>query len=502
MLDEELDHIIRDAVDKHHPAYNDKAWARMEKKLDKHLPQKKDRRRFIFFLLFFLLLGGGAFFAITYFAGNENSGSTGMAENKTDKPSANQSFTKTTSPANTNMEDPGNKNTTGQGTRNSGDIITVSKVVIEKDKQLPGQPSTQKITSVNDHTRDPVNKNTTVPVTLDPENNASGKLLKNNSGTGSPEKNKRPSLVSKARSNIKVTAAERSDELLQNKKQKMKNSVPAPGNTVDKMNIVITAAEPESNENITVVTADLKQEENIRAGEPKNDTLKTDGINKEKEVAIRENKTSSTPDKNKTRKNPAGNFGITLSAGPDLSFITLDKPGKITLIYGAGLSYTFKKRITVRAGFYVSNKIYTAEPDQYHTSGGYSYPGLYEVNAVCKVYEIPVSISYHLWQRKKHNWFGNAGLSSFLMKNEKYDYVYKNYGQTYQYKKEIENENKHYFAVLTLSAGYQYRFNRWVSAQAEPYIKLPLAGVGQGKVKLSSSGVLFTITVNPFAKAK
>ena len=43
-----MDDIIRDAVDKHHPAYNDKAWEKMEKKLDKHLPQKEGRRRFIF----------------------------------------------------------------------------------------------------------------------------------------------------------------------------------------------------------------------------------------------------------------------------------------------------------------------------------------------------------------------------------------------------------------------------------------------------------------------
>ncbi|MBK7307238.1 MAG: hypothetical protein IPI88_09460 [Chitinophagaceae bacterium] len=59
-----MDHIIREAANNHHPAYNDKAWEKMELQLDKHLPQKNDRRRMIFFLLFFLLLGAGTFFIL------------------------------------------------------------------------------------------------------------------------------------------------------------------------------------------------------------------------------------------------------------------------------------------------------------------------------------------------------------------------------------------------------------------------------------------------------
>ena len=167
-------------------------------------------------------------------------------------------------------------------------------------------------------------------------------------------------------------------------------------------------------------------------------------------------------------------------------------------MYGAGLSYNFKKRVTVRAGFYSSKKIYTATPDQYNAP---IYPNLTEIYADCRVYEIPVSLSYNFWQRKNHNWFGSAGLSSFLMKNEYYDYRYKTpTGYTYNYKKEISNENKHYFAVLTLSGGYQYQLNKKISLQAEPYVKLPLSGIGLGKVKLNSSGILFTVTVLPFAK--
>lgn len=62
---EEFNKKIREAAEQHHPAYDEKAWKKMEKLLSKHLPQeKKDRKRIIFFILFFLLLGGGVFVTI------------------------------------------------------------------------------------------------------------------------------------------------------------------------------------------------------------------------------------------------------------------------------------------------------------------------------------------------------------------------------------------------------------------------------------------------------
>jgi len=55
---EDFDNKIKEAAENHHPAYDEKAWMKMEKLLDKHLPQKEDnRKRFIFFLLFLAGLG-------------------------------------------------------------------------------------------------------------------------------------------------------------------------------------------------------------------------------------------------------------------------------------------------------------------------------------------------------------------------------------------------------------------------------------------------------------
>ena len=60
---DEFDKKAKDAADHHHPAYHEQAWVKMEKLLNKHLPQNEDnRRRFLFLWLLLLGLGGAGLF--------------------------------------------------------------------------------------------------------------------------------------------------------------------------------------------------------------------------------------------------------------------------------------------------------------------------------------------------------------------------------------------------------------------------------------------------------
>jgi len=470
-----MDHIIRDAAENHHPAYNDKAWEKMEAMLDKQLPQKKDRRKYIFFLLFFLLLGGGVLYSV--YQANEGKAKTSgsIAGNKTGE--------KTGSPDVKNppvqQSDLQHNASTPADAGNASKTNAASQVVPDPVSRNPGETN------------------------LQPQVNSNESFVKN----------KRITQPGKTRSKMRITnpgVTEDGVAVADNKKGNRKNA--ARKNSHGKNKVAIQAATPDTEEKddltITPVEAakeaikkDEKADQQVKEEQKKDERVKiTEEKEKKKEVAVTENKPASSPDKKKSKKNIAGNFGITVSAGPDMSFVSLNKLGKVTLMYGAGLSYDFGKRVTVRAGFYASKKVYDANPDQYHTPGG-NYPYLYNVAAACKVYEIPLSVSYNFAQRKNHSWFGNVGLSSFLMKTEDYNYQYKTpAGQYYNYALAVKDQNKHYFSVLTLSAGYKYKLSRRISLQAEPYVKLPLGGVGAGKVKLNSSGILFTATIKPFAR--
>ena len=244
----------------------------------------------------------------------------------------------------------------------------------------------------------------------------------------------------------------------------------------------------------------------------KNDsTTRFTNINNSKSKAADQNivaeteKEKTTPAIKKSKKTSSGfanNFGVSISAGPDISGVHANKIGRLTAIFGAGLNYSVSKNFSIRSGFYISKKIYSVDGNDYDLQGGNTgYASLQNVEANCTVYEIPLKIDYNFKKLKNHNWFVSTGLSSYLMKKENYDYYYKTpAGQLYNKDYTINNKNKHFFAVLSLSAGYQYYLNNQFSIAAEPYINLSLKGVGEGKVKLNSGGIMMTLKMKPFLK--
>ena len=515
MLDDEMDHIIREAANNHHPAYNDKAWEKMELQLDKHLPQKNDRRRLIFFLLFFLLLGAGTFFILN----NRSDHGKDIATEK-GKGSKKEQGAATTEYVAQNpqtVNEP--KAVSGNTDENSKDPVTGVFEDKNQTKTITGSESTQQndnvknknsfaddLTNTGDETGSNQKQKTGTKLKSQTEykkgrNNLADDLANYN---GKPGTNSKQRTADKFKTKVKISSAKPFEET-QTDEDLTDNRKTVSGKTDSKLKVNITApvAENEETSPTASVSAETK-EKAIADVETKANNNPVDSVKpaEDKKLIVEAKKPASPSDKKRSANKFGNNFGITFSAGPDLSYVTLNNAGKTTLTYGAGISYGFAKRFTARAGFYVSKKIYEATPDQYHSPGG-NYPYLTDVDANCKVYEIPVSLSYSFGQRKKHNWFGSAGISSFLMKTEDYEYNYKTpAGQNYSYYRSVSNENKHYFSVLTLSGGYQYQFNKRLSLMAEPYLKLPLGGVGLGKIKLNSVGVLFTITLKPFAKNK
>jgi hypothetical protein len=393
----------------------------------------------------------------------------------------------------------------GDGDQNDGDQIAGDQP--GDDLSANGQPSgnkpdqtTNNQTAGNRTTFSKPNGNEAIATVNDQQ-----QKNKNNRSNDSQGSNKKFTRTNKGKTKVNIVVPNPFDGSQVGEESLTAKNKPISSKTTGKTNVKITSPDPFENlEEESYAQDQNKETAKVEAKvkeEPAKETTKVKKDEKEKEPTVTENKSTASTDKKKTEKKFPSNFGLTFSAGPDASFVSLKRFGKINLTYGAGIRYDFAKKLTVRTGFYVTKKIYTASPEQYHTPGG-NYPHLVGVDANCKIYEIPLSLAYSFGHKKNHNWFANVGLSSFIMKTEDYTYNYKNYNQAYSYYQKVSNENKHYFSVLTISGGYNYRFNKRVSIQAEPYLQLPLSGIGNGKIKLNSAGVLFTVNIKPFAKKK
>ena len=456
---EEFDNKIREAAENHHPAYDEQAWGRMEKLLNKHLPQEDNgRRRFIFFLFLVLLLGGGSVWLFSSKPWRGNKPLT-AANTTIQKPTG--EITAPISSMKGNSNDDTNK-------LNNEEIRSVR--VSRNDKTITGPPPPDQIASLLKG----VNK-------TDRQNNISStawfKKMKQKTGEPFPGINKNPE---PADNNIK--------------KDRLNGGRADPGTT----NSTAATFIPDQKSKNKEVAADNNLTTTSIAKSGVNDPLDKENSNKDNPSPVQNSPENKT--KGKTKKK--NTFFITLSAGPDRSATGGDKLGKTKLLAGGGLGYTFKDRLTIRSGFYTGRKIYTSSPASYHPPANFwnYYPNLEKVDADCRVYEIPLSLSYNFGHSSKQNWFVSAGISSYLMKKETYNYYYKYTagGPTLQRKWTIKDENKHYFSVLTLSGGYQKNIGKNFSIMVEPYFKLPLSGVGFGKVKLNSGGLLFSLGIKPF----
>ena len=269
-------------------------------------------------------------------------------------------------------------------------------------------------------------------------------------------------------------------------------------NNIEKLNT--------NNHNNSLIQESRKQESPQTTSSVKDSEI-VNVVNNKKDILFikdRINNNSGKIKKTGSGKNKFTNsFSINFSAGPDVSAVTFDNIGKVNAAYGIGIGYNISKNWNVRTGFYIEKKLYQARPSDYHppVRFWYNFPDLKTIDADCKVYAVPVIVSYNISENQKKIWFAGVGLASYFMKKETYDYNSKSAsGQTSYISYTINNKNKHYFSILRLSAGYERKLSDNISFITEPYIGTPLSGVGFGKVKLYSSGVSFTLKVKPFSK--
>ncbi len=441
MLDDNIDKKIKDAAEQYHPSYYEDAWDKMELMLDKQLPVGKKRKRKYFLIPFFTVLLCGSLYLIYRKQGHSianNSISTLVKNN-------------------------------------------IKPLKNNDTEALPIQQKHQHDKNINTALATPVNKQSFSRLAV-AENHNSNATTENESeinGTLSSTISKKTGKKLSGKTGVSISAATiSSDEYaIQNSKEIKSKDEPDNAKDVTSDN---TIRKPQ-------VIALIKD---TSASETHNKTKTA------KDLPVTKRSTTY----NKSFDN---NFSIDFSAGPDVSGIKLTQTGRIAINYGIGLGYALSSRFTLRSGFYISDKIYSADKGEYHTqsNGSPDLDYLYNIDANCKVFEIPLIFSYNFSKSANHQWFASAGLSSYLMKKESYDYYYKYPSGYSDYKSwSISNKNQHYVSILDVSAGYVYSFNKKASLLIEPYIKMPFSGVGAGKVKLNSGGVLFTLAVKPFGR--
>jgi hypothetical protein len=432
----EIEQIIKDTPEAHEPAFNEASWKKMEAMLDK----EDDRKRpFVFWLwwLLPLLIGAGL---LSYFAFNKN---------------------------------------------NSQREITAVK-----KNDVPAEKTGGKMDAANKHATGPVEPN---PVTVNsiPENgNDAGKIKTAVSGKTSKPPVIKDGNVLQSKDEDLFTKKNRSGK----DKAKMKGKITAAEQAIDNEQDVDQIVSNVSPEVKTKPVESISQEEVV--------VIKVDADKAgEKEIEKIIDSIVKKPGTDNKQKNRFYRFYIIAAAGAEASGVKLFAADKITGRYGLALGYQVNKNLSVQAGFFSANKKYKATGSDYKTKPGtyWNIVDIKNIEANCKVYEIPVTVRYDFMPGKILNIFAAAGLSSYVMKKEDYRFSYEHNG-TMRQAKTTYNGNKNLFSVLRITGGAEKKISGKFSVFASPGIAIPLSGVGEGEVKLYSMDMIFGIKFTPATK--
>jgi hypothetical protein len=190
---------------------------------------------------------------------------------------------------------------------------------------------------------------------------------------------------------------------------------------------------------------------------------------------------------------------VGIGYAPDISLVGFGETTKPGTNLGVLVEYQFGSRWSLQSGLIYSKKHYKAAGDDYNAPEGFWYYGTVpdDTDATCDVLDIPLNLRYYFNSSRHNRFFASTGFSSYIMLTEDYYYHYEdNYDPDLVDSWGVSNENQHFFGIYNFSLGYQKALGSQWFLEIEPFIKVPLGGVGFGEVKLWSTGSFFSLKYN------
>lgn len=187
-------------------------------------------------------------------------------------------------------------------------------------------------------------------------------------------------------------------------------------------------------------------------------------------------------------------MSLAMSAGPEFNSAGALIGGKGGFSAGLTFSMGIAKNFKLQTGLKYSAKDYATDSYAYRIRNPKIQGLISGIDASCAVLEIPVIASYTVMEDRKRSVDLNLGLSSYLMLKEDYTFKYTPASGMSNRLVEKTNANQHLLSVVDLSATYFIKLKtEKFKIGVEPFVKIPLTGVGEGSVNLKSSGISLKI---------
>jgi hypothetical protein len=114
---------------------------------------------------------------------------------------------------------------------------------------------------------------------------------------------------------------------------------------------------------------------------------------------------------------------------------------------------------------------------------------LLSMEGSCSVFEIPVKIKYNLRSKGNSHFYSTAGISSYIMTNEYNKYRSVTNGTEQNITGKYSDNARYLAAALDVSLGYESEIGSYGNIRIEPYLQIPLKGIGMGSLPVMTAGL-------------
>lgn len=185
-----------------------------------------------------------------------------------------------------------------------------------------------------------------------------------------------------------------------------------------------------------------------------------------------------------------------LIASPDITTVKFQRTSNVGYNVGLLAGFRFNKKLAVETGLIYERKYYYST-GKYFSTKKTEWPDnmkILDIDGWCNMYEIPLNVRYTFATGSKSSWYVNGGISSYIMKKQGYNYNYIYYGipgnRDWAYKK----TTKDWFSNVHLGVGYERSAGVLGTLRIEPYVKIPVKGIGVGELPVTSVGMNIGLT--------
>ncbi|MEP6597366.1 MAG: outer membrane beta-barrel protein [Ginsengibacter sp.] len=189
---------------------------------------------------------------------------------------------------------------------------------------------------------------------------------------------------------------------------------------------------------------------------------------------------------------------VGLSTAIDFSNVKSSSVDDAGYALGFLAGYKLNKKISLETGLIFNRRNYNSEGRYFNMDkikssmpAGMHIKSLYTNSAVI---EFPFKVKYGLVSVAKSNIFITGGASAYMITRQKNNYQASLNGNDEQFSGMYSKNDFLLPAALSMSIGYEHTISKFLNIRAEPFLKIPLKGMGIGNLPVTSAGMQLSIT--------